>query len=42
MNMRNVYCQRLVLMVSVSFHAKEGVTRYAKHWKGMLGNIKEC
>ena len=30
MNMRNVR-QRLVLM-SVSFHAKEGLTRYAKHW----------
>ena len=29
-NMRNV-CQGLVLM-SASFHAKEGVTRYVKDW----------
>ena len=40
MNMRNA-CQGLVLM-SVGCHAKEGVTRYEKHWKGMLGNIKAC
>ena len=30
MNMRNV-CHGLVLMRAIC-HAKEGVTRYAKHW----------
>jgi len=28
--------------MSASCHANEGVTRYAKHGRGMLGNINAC